>query len=134
MRKFLLVLIGIVLANSADAQERMYACSMAAVTGFNQDKGTQRRVARSLTERRFLLKFDGNRALIKFSGEPNALEVAYSCTRPFNGSPMVYHCNSYFNALAFDEKLLRFTYSSLYGYVDDSSDSIAVSYGDCQKF
>jgi hypothetical protein len=74
--------------------------------------------------------FDGKVAAVKRRGVD---EEFYQCRVPWPAQPTLFQCSEDFYVLIFDETRLRFTFAKLFGYVDGSEDTIAVSYGDCQK-
>ena len=135
MKRIVLALLLLMWSPASYGQtERLYACAMAAASGFNPDKNASepRFGMTAFRERRFILRFSGKRANLKFSGESTVEDN--NCTTPWTSQPELHQCVEKFAMFVFDEKLLRFSYATLFGYVQKSKDSLQIAYGDCQAF
>ncbi len=110
------------------AQEKQaFACAESEVGGFKM-KG--RSPEHTLFQRgMFTMVREGEWVILKWQ-EKNE---KFQCS-PVYANPDIVSCatNAYF--MVIDFKAGRFTRSQMYSFIADSTDSLTVSYGTCQKF
>jgi hypothetical protein len=115
---------------ATQAEDAAYACVTTDNVGFIYNESTKRRDQTPFHDTKFTAILRDNVMTLKEDGK----EEVYRCEAPWSNFPHLLQCAEEFYFLVFDLKSMRFTRSLMYGYVNDSSDTLHIMYGDCQKF
>lgn len=114
----------------AQADDAAYACVTTDNVGFIYNESRKRREQTVFHDQKFTAMLRGDVMTIKVEGK----EEVYRCEAPWAHSPHLIQCAEEFYFITFDLQSLRFARSMMYGYINDSSDTLHIMYGDCQKF
>lgn len=115
-------------------QAQVFFCMPEFTVGFVQDtQSGQHRIANFGTSDRFTIKFDEDFLNVQIG------KYDYACVTPFTSSPHLINCTSIFfdgYAFLFNTKSgdYEFIKPSLFGHVNDGSDSSAYDIGRCETF
>jgi hypothetical protein len=111
------------------AQEAAYACVSANNTGFALNANNTLEQT-NFVDTKFTAIHRGNQLTLRVDGK----DEVYTCEAPWANSPHILQCAEAFYFVTFDMNTLRFVRSLMYGYINDSRDTLHIMYGDCQKF
>lgn len=114
-------------------QGEALACLEQEVIGFNPDEGTKRYRGTGFKQSRFTAVLKGDQLIVKINNK----EEVYQCSTPWrNTKPDLIACTHRFFFMGLDLTTLSFTRGLMLGPLGgfERSDSLAISYGDCQRF
>jgi hypothetical protein len=124
------------LVGDAYGEEEVYYCAETDSNGFGFDKNLNKYKPKLFTQERFKIKFDRTAKTIEMKGHNNSVaNKTYSCTAPYHRNrPELLSCWVDLFHFNFDSNNGRFVLGMISGYVIGDGDSIAVSFGKCDKF
>ena len=123
------------LAGNAYGDDDIYYCAETDANGFKSDNELKKYKPQLFTMKKFKIKFDRTAKTIEIKGHPfDTDNGTYPCTAPFVHLPEKLSCLADFYHFSFNSDNGRFVFAKLFGYVGGDGDSIAVSYGKCDKF
>jgi hypothetical protein len=61
-------------------------------------------------------------------------DESYTCSTPWSSIPTLIQCTEKFYFIVFDTEKLRYVRSMMFGWVENSTDDMAIHYGECQSF
>jgi hypothetical protein len=126
-----IVFVCLLLASPAYTQSKeAFICTDRAATGFSTNGKDTEFKSTTYSPNRFTLVREGNEIRLRMFNN----DEVYRCETPWKNRPHLVQCIERFFFVVFDSETQRYVRSIMYGYVDRSTDNIALHYGDCQRF
>ena len=138
MTKYLAIALLITgfLVGDAYGEDGVYYCAQTDSNGFYFDEKLKKYARSGFHLTKFKIKFDRIAKTIEIKGySDGGTDGIYNCTASLMASyPEELTCHSKFYSLNFNSDNGRFVFFTGYAYFNGDGDSIAVSYGKCDKF
>ncbi len=124
----LISVLGLVLTVTSASAKEAFVCSEQQTAGFHSNKqgGYANTTFNNLGS---TIVKENNIITVKRGNET----TTYECRTPWKIKTNLLECTEQFYIFAFDTELLRYSRAEVFGYVANSTDSLSISYGDCQR-
>jgi hypothetical protein len=123
------------LAGNAYGEDEVYYCADVDSNGFYYEEKSGSYKRTGFNARKFKIKLNKASSSIEVATEDGEKNF-YTCIIPTK--PELMRCTWGFNVFSFNTDNGRYVYSQSYGYISDDEsplhDSLAISYGKCDKF
>lgn len=115
----------------AQGEREAYVCLDRAVNGFvaSDPSGNNFRPSEIIPTSFTMVRF--NQTLVV--KRPDRFEETYACYARWSRKPHLLDCTEKFSHISFDVMSGRYSRADIYGFIDNSPDSMLVAYGICQR-